>query len=128
MASPLSVAKALARLAVANAKPDEVILAALEEARDLPKELHLSLLHELVGLVGRSENAFARPTVAYAGELAGSDKECLGELISAKLGRTVDLRYELDASLIAGIRVCVGDRRWEFSLRRGLEQFLEAGR
>jgi F-type H+-transporting ATPase subunit delta len=57
-----------------------------------------------------------------AGPLTGDETEALQRKVAQMTGRTVDLRVEIDESLIGGLTVRVGDTLYDASVRGRLER------
>ena len=117
-------ARGLSEIVAGAIQPAMAVDLILSVAKKLPQSLRLSLFIELEMALRRRAAALGQPTVEYAGELLPDDKKQLDEIISKKVGTPVSLSRKLNCELIAGIRVSVGDRRWEFSVRSALEQFI----
>ncbi|MDR2667979.1 MAG: F0F1 ATP synthase subunit delta [Puniceicoccales bacterium] len=124
--STAHAAKKLSQLILWAPKPLETLKFAVEVAGEvLDPKPRLDLLAALEKALARSAPATATATVEYAGKLLKSDKTHLEEIISKKVGRQITLAQKNNDTLIGGIRVCVGDRRWEFSIRSALRQFVD---
>ncbi|MDR1438332.1 MAG: F0F1 ATP synthase subunit delta [Puniceicoccales bacterium] len=81
------------------------------------------IFFKLLAFAIRRWQIYGVAVVQSPGHLGGVDVERLSEKFSKKLGRPVQLINCEDRSLIAGIRVTVGDQRWEMSLGKRLEIF-----
>jgi hypothetical protein len=117
-------AKKLSFFVLAAADPRSALAAVLSAAEELPPSLRLELLGEMRIAFSRNAATCCRPTVEYAGKLRPADKKKLEAAVAEKIGAAVTLLQKMNGDLIAGIRLCVGDRRWEFSIRSALNQFV----
>lgn len=101
-------------------------------------------VHKLVGLLVARGKADRLPAVAAeyrrllnkergiveavataATPLNGAETEALQRKVAQMTGRTVDLRVEVDESLIGGLTVRVGDTLYDASVRGRLERLRE---
>ncbi|MDR2664416.1 MAG: F0F1 ATP synthase subunit delta [Puniceicoccales bacterium] len=122
-----SIARQLADCLLAGPNPREALRLALSEIATLDKALRLRLLCSLHRALLRAGDGLVPPSVEYAGKLADADRKSLERWLAEKLGRTVHLAQKKKSELIGGIRLSVGDRRWELSVRSALAQFLADG-
>jgi F0F1-type ATP synthase delta subunit len=82
-----------------------------------------NFLRTILGAV-RRQLAFSQCVVEYAGTLSPEERQRIEHAFSAQIPENCQLSFHKTPSLLAGIRVCVGDQRWEFSLNRAIQQFL----
>lgn len=71
------------------------------------------------------ERGVVEAVATTATPLNGPETEALGRKVAQMTGRTVDLRVEVDASLIGGLTVRVGDTLYDASVRGRLERLRE---
>lgn len=93
---------------VARGKVDRLAAVAAEYHRLLNKE------HGVIEAVAKSATALDR-----------TETEALTRKVAEMTGKTVDLRIEVDESLIGGITVRVGDTLYDASVRGRLERLRE---
>ncbi len=70
----------------------------------------------------RAHDAVLKVRIVSARELAGAERDDLVAAIGRKYGRTIEATVEIDASLIGGARIHVGDEVIHASMRDALEQ------
>jgi F0F1-type ATP synthase delta subunit len=92
-------------------------LRALDPA--LRRRLLVALERELVHALRRRV-----ALLEHSGPLAPATVGRLEKSFAKRLGHPVHFTVREDPSLIGGLRVTCGDRRWEYSLRSTLDQFL----
>jgi hypothetical protein len=90
--------------------------------RLLPPRVRKIFLRQLLDACVREQRE-RRCILEYAGRLRPAAEKALERSLGRELGRPITLRGRENPQLIAGVRVTVGDRRWERSLRLGLERF-----
>ena len=95
------------------------ILQASGELPPLSRSLFLKFLLREV----RRRMAFFQTKVETPDDILPSQCKELSEKFSAMLGRDIALENEKNPALIAGVRVTIGDQRWERSIRRQLDSF-----
>ncbi|MDR0679048.1 MAG: F0F1 ATP synthase subunit delta [Puniceicoccales bacterium] len=119
-----SAARRLAVHVLSAPEPRKALSLALAEIAELGPVRRLSLLQALDGAFRRAKEELASPSVEYAGKLATADRKNLERWLSEKMGRAVRLAQKKNPDLLGGVRLSVGDRRWELSVRSSLAQFL----
>jgi hypothetical protein len=119
-------AKRLSTLVLLASAPIDALRSIISAAsEELDRESRLELLEAIGKVLARVAPANCPPTVEYAGKLLSDDKKRLDEIISKKINRQVTLAQRVNGDLIGGIRVSVGDRKWEFSISSALRQFVD---
>jgi F-type H+-transporting ATPase subunit delta len=68
------------------------------------------------------ERGVVEAVATAAAPLTGDETEALQRKVAQMTGRTVDLRVEIDESLIGGLTVRVGDTLYDASVRGRLER------
>ena len=63
--------------------------------------------------------------VSYAGSLPESEADALLSSLESKTGRKLTLELKEDPSLIAGVKIAVGDYVYDHSVKRALQQISE---
>jgi len=71
------------------------------------------------------ERGVVEAVATAAAPLTGDETEALQRKVAQMTGRTVDLRVEIDESLIGGLTVRVGDTLYDASVRGRLERLRE---
>jgi F0F1-type ATP synthase delta subunit len=119
------VARRIAPMIISEGGSQECADAIFEEMGVFSKGKQLALMKALLIALRRRE-IYSAASVQSATAI---DCEAVGKLsdkFSQKLGRPVRLVQREDRELIGGIRVTIGDQRWEMSLRRRLETIAKA--
>ncbi|MDR3316975.1 MAG: F0F1 ATP synthase subunit delta [Puniceicoccales bacterium] len=119
------VARRLTKEMLFGSQPEKILEVILAETEGLSGLTRLRFLRKLSSTVGRREiSGGAR--VEYAGALLPEDRRRLESSFSIRVGRDVHLKPRKNQSLIAGIRVSIGDRRWEYSIGASFRRFIGA--
>jgi F0F1-type ATP synthase delta subunit len=93
--------------------------------RTLAPTVRRRLCKDLLREVSRRTRAEMRQ-LEYAGVLSHSSVERLEKTFSQKIGQRIQFTCHNNPHLIGGIRITIGDRRWEYTVRSMLNQFLAA--
>jgi hypothetical protein len=122
----MSTAVAAGRLIQLLADADDVAWAEFSRALGtLPPTVRRRLCNDLMRVAAR-RSRLGVCRLEHAGPLPKSAVGQLEEKFSRRMGHRIHFTCKKNPRLIGGIRLTVGDRRWEYSLRASLGQFLSA--
>jgi len=85
------------------------------------REGYLDLIYEEFRSLRSEEEGIVRVKVLTAKELSAKDRERLMDRLAVGLGKRVQLEEEIDASLIGGVRLDIGGKVLDGTLRTRLE-------
>ncbi|MDR2340761.1 MAG: F0F1 ATP synthase subunit delta [Puniceicoccales bacterium] len=97
---------------------DDVLLLVQELSNAQKVRFLKSFQRELVRLRPYVQNRVETPD-----KLDDNELKKIADTFSSRLGRAVVLENTQDISLIGGVRVVIGDRRWERSINACLQAF-----
>ena len=97
--------------------------------RLLQENRRISALSEITGQfeqLWREDSQRVEAVLISAAPLKEEQQEAIAQALQARLGREVDFRFELDESLLGGVRIQVGDQVLDGSARAGLSNLASA--
>lgn len=118
-----SFAKAIALQCVRQHASLEEILVVIREIAKLPLRTRRDFL-KIFQKDLKSELYRQQQIIEFAGEITKSDIAQLEKSFSKKFAQNICFATQENPDLIAGIRVHIGDQRWEKSIRNTLNQLL----
>lgn len=118
-----SIAKAIASQCVHQHASLEEIFVVIREAATLPLHTKRDFL-KIFQKNLKSELYRQQQIIEFSGEITKSDITQLEKSFSKKFSREIRFVTQEKPDLIAGIRVHIGDQRWEKSIRDTLNQLL----
>jgi F-type H+-transporting ATPase subunit delta len=92
------------------------------------REGYLDLIYEEFRSLRSEEEGIVRVKVLTAKELSAKDRERLTDRLAVGLGERIKLEEEVDANLIGGVRIDIGGKVLDGTLRtrlEGLRSFIE---
>lgn len=123
-ARPLAERQALADKLIERRVPDPVhrLVALLVEHGKIER---LGAIAAEYRRLLNEERGEVEALATVASQLTGSETAALQRKLATMTGKTVDLRVEIDESLIGGLTVRVGDTLYDASVRGRLERLRE---
>jgi F-type H+-transporting ATPase subunit delta len=104
---------------------DELVRNLLRILVDKSRESEVAAIHRaFVGLVEQAEG-LVHVEVVTAVPLTPSLQEALRAKIASSLGKTIELKLSVDTELLGGLRLRIGDRVVDASVRHQLERIRE---
>jgi F-type H+-transporting ATPase subunit delta len=103
---------------------DDLPANVLDAFDELPPRQRIKLL-KLLSVALHRLLSYGKALVETAHQLSDAELDELSRKFSIKLGKTVSLQQLEAPQLIGGVRVTIGDQRWERSLHRQLQMFRE---
>lgn len=92
----------------------------------LKKRKELSLLPEILGELNRRQNQIGTTAIVFSSEvLPKKDEEKITKIIDNNFGINV-IQFEVDPSLIGGIKVKIGDTILDLSVQNKLDSLVES--
>ena len=85
------------------------------------RESHYRAIINAYGDLLDQRNNVLRISVASAAELDAATRDRVQKAVATRTGKTIEAVYSVDASLIGGMRIAIGDNVYDGTLQHQLE-------